>query len=297
MLRREPPQGCYAREPPITHIIFLTTLRNRNQPQDDLSGYQDWLTKTVVPHARAFNPPSATFKPLYYSTGFLFDWEVDEAVYSDAMFSGLSFVAVLIFVYLHTRSVLIALFGMLGVTISVPITLWLYRDVLEINHISLLNFLSLFVIMGIGADDIFVFVDTWEVVGNEDPALLDDVPARLGRTFSRACSAMLVTSASTAASFFANIVSTLPVIKEFGIFMGLVVTVNFITVLIFFPTLVIFQEKLNCCFGLCGCGKKKKRVGSKARGGTFARAGSGGSPRSFTDDLESDLREVRNAED
>jgi hypothetical protein len=150
--------------------------------------------------------------------------------------------------------------------------------------------------MGIGADDIFVFVDTWEVVGNEDPALLDDVPARLGRTFSRACSAMLVTSASTAASFFANIVSTLPVIKEFGIFMGLVVTVNFITVLIFFPTLVIFQEKLNCCFGLCGCGKKKKRVGSKARGGTFARAGSGGSPRSFTDDLESDLREVRNAE-
>jgi len=83
---------------------------------------------------------------------------------------------------------------------------------------------------------------------------------------------MLVTSTSTAASFFANVVSTLPVIKEFGIFMGLVVVVNFITVLIFFPTLVIFEEKLKCCYSLCGCGKgEEKHVGMK--GGSFARGG------------------------
>ena len=68
---------------------------------------------------------------------------------------------------------------------------------------------------------------------------------------------MLVTSASTAASFFANYVSSLPVIKEFGIFMGLVVVVNFVFILIFFPALLIIDEKL-CC-------KTKKRVG--IRGG------------------------------
>ena len=111
---------------------------------------------------------------------------------------------------------------MLGVTASVPVTLWIFRDILGFTNISLLNFLSLFVIMGIGADDIFVFYDTYVVVANEDADIQDDRPAHMARSFSRACSAMLVTSASTAASFFANFVSSLPVIKEFGIFMGIV---------------------------------------------------------------------------
>lgn len=145
----------------------------------DLEKYQRWLTDTVVPFTRAWNPPApTTYATLYYSAGFLFDWEVDEAVYSDAMWSGLSFFAVLIFVFLHTRSLIIAIFGMIGVTLSIPITLWIYRDIIGIENISMLNFLSLFVIMGIGADDIFVFVDTWEVVGNEDRGLEEDIPAR-----------------------------------------------------------------------------------------------------------------------
>jgi len=54
---------------------------------------------------------------------------------------------------------------------------------------------------------------------------------------------------STAASFFANVVSSLPVIKEFGIFMGLVVVVNFTIIVIYFPTLVIIADKI------CGCCK------------------------------------------
>eukprot|EP00520_Triparma_pacifica_P008820 CAMPEP_0118651770 /NCGR_PEP_ID=MMETSP0785-20121206/10958_1 /TAXON_ID=91992 /ORGANISM="Bolidomonas pacifica, Strain CCMP 1866" /LENGTH=1735 /DNA_ID=CAMNT_0006544235 /DNA_START=47 /DNA_END=5251 /DNA_ORIENTATION=- len=257
----------------------------------DADEYYSWLTGTVVPFVRKWNPPGVTYRPLYYSTGYLFDWEVDEAVYSDSMFSAFSFFAVLLFVFLHTRSIIVSFLGLCGVTISIPVTLWVYRDLIGIEHISMLNFLSLFVIMGIGADDIFVFTDTWEVVGNEEPDLEKDIPARLGRTFSRACSAMLVTSASTAASFFANVVSTLPVIREFGIFMGLVVVINFITVMIFFPTLVIFSDKLNCCFALCGCGKRYKK---KKKVKAFARGSSLDDSDFMSDiDLENDIKEAR----
>jgi hypothetical protein len=94
----------------------------------------------------------------------------------------------------------------------------------------------------------FVFFDTYQSVAHEDSTgrLASDVPARLGITFSRAISAMLVTSVSTAASFFANVVSTLPVIKEFGIFMGLVIVVNFITIVIYFPALVVIADEMCC---------------------------------------------------
>jgi len=228
----------------------------------NLGEYNTWLTETVVPYARKSQKPN--YRVLYYSSGFLFDWEVDEAVMSDSMWSGLSFAAVLLFVWLHTRSLLISILGMLGVTASVPVTLWIFRDILGFTNISLLNFLSLFVIMGIGADDIFVFYDTYIVVANEDADIHDDRPAHLARSFSRACSAMLVTSASTAASFFANFVSSLPVIKEFGIFMGVVVVVNFITIVIYFPSIILIQEKYCCC-----CNTKRSvqpRAGSFAAG-------------------------------
>jgi hypothetical protein len=114
-----------------------------------------------------------------------------------------------------------------------------------------------------------VFYDTYEVVAHENQDLLDDTPARLALTFSRAIAAMLVTSVSTAASFFANYVSSLPVIKEFGIFMGLVIVVNFCIIVIYFPTLVIIADKV--CF--CCKSKRRKQV--------VVNRGSLDSPRGF----------------
>ena len=49
--------------------------------------YNTWLTETIVPYARKSQKPN--YRVLYYSSGFLFDWEVDEAVLSDSMWSGL----------------------------------------------------------------------------------------------------------------------------------------------------------------------------------------------------------------
>ena len=126
------------------------------------------------------------------------------------------------------------------------------EEIIARRRVSITNLLQ-----EIGADDIFVFYDSFDTVGHEHPACEHDYGLRLAMTFRRATAAMLVTSASTALSFYANIVSTLPVIKEFGIFMGMVVTINFITVIIYFPTLVIMDEKIN---RLCCCSKNKVLV-------------------------------------
>ena len=212
------------------------------------AAFKSFLIEELVTICKAEDLKEGDMRFLYYDSGTLFDWEVDTAVLNDSTFATFSFLTVLVFVWLHTRSIIVSVMGMLGVLASLPITMFIYTSVLNIEHMSILNFLSLFVIMGIGADDVFVFFDTYEVVANEHPDIEDDIPLRTALTYRRAGSAMLVTSVSTAASFFANWVSSLPVIREFGIFMGLVVVVNFIIVLTYFPSITICEDKWCSCF-------------------------------------------------
>jgi hypothetical protein len=46
---------------------------------------------------------------------------------------------------------------------SFPIALAVYAVVLGIRWIGVLHFLGIFIILGIGADDIFVVLDHWKV--------------------------------------------------------------------------------------------------------------------------------------
>ena len=100
--------------------------------------------------------------------------------------------------------------------------------------------------LGIGADDIFLMVDSFdhtkhefeEIVGtrlfHSDVSTGDDDPndkeavytkieilqKRMEVAYKRAGSMMLVSSVTTALCFFSNAFGVLTVIQEFGIFMG-----------------------------------------------------------------------------
>ena len=73
--------------------------------------------------------------------------------------------------------------------------------------------------MGIGADDIFVFADLWKESGNHRGAYRT-IAHRLGHVYGHAGKAMLVTSLTTAISFFANVSSGFIGVSTFGIFAG-----------------------------------------------------------------------------
>ena len=63
----------------------------------------------------------------------------------------------LIFVYLcmivHTRSPIVATVAMAQVLASVPIGVYLHRALFRVDQFYVLNFLGLFIIAGIGADE------------------------------------------------------------------------------------------------------------------------------------------------
>jgi predicted RND superfamily exporter protein len=102
----------------------------------------------------------------------------------------------------------------------------------------------IYIVLGIAADDIFVFYDAYQQSAEMDKKVMDTVDKRLAYSFRRASKAMAVTSSTTAVAFFANAFSPMIQISAFGIFAGIIVPVNFILVILIFPPAVVWYERV-----------------------------------------------------
>lgn len=117
--------------------------------------------------------------------------------------------------------------------------------------------------LGIAADDIFVFCDAWRQ-GGQIPSLANDEKKRMAYAFRRSFRAIAVTSSTTAVAFLANASSDIRPIRSFGIFAAIIIPVNFFIVITIMPSVQIFYDrklKHRCnyteyfkCFDCC---KKK----------------------------------------
>ena len=61
----------------------------------------------------------------------------------------------------HTNSVFLGIMSLMNIIMSVPINLIIYNYVLDVKYFSSIHIAALLIIIGIGADDIFVFHDFW----------------------------------------------------------------------------------------------------------------------------------------
>lgn len=79
--------------------------------------------------------------------------------------------------------------------------------------------LAMFIILAIGADDIFVIVDTWQQYRTAAPE--ERMAKRMTATLKHAGKVMATTSASTCFSFIGNTTSSFPAVYTFGAFAGI----------------------------------------------------------------------------
>ena len=131
-----------------------------------------------------------------------------------------AFASVILYMIFHTGSPFLTFMGLGHVLISFPTTWAIYYFIYNIKYQGFLNFISLFVIMGIGADDIFVFTDAWKQSKLEPEEISGSILGRLNWTYRRAAGAMLITSITDACAFYANCISDITVIRIFGAFVG-----------------------------------------------------------------------------
>jgi len=155
--------------------------------------------------------------------------------------------------WLHTSSGFITTFAFFQIFLNLGVAYGVYMAVFNLPFFPFLNLVGLFVVIGIGADDVFVFIDAWkqsvQALGAE--AALED---RLAFVLYRAGGSMFITSLTTASAFAANAMSSVTALRCFGVFCAIVIIVDYFLMLCYIPALVVIYEKYvvpSCKF--CGC--------------------------------------------
>ena len=95
---------------------------------------------------------------------------------------------------------------MLLICLSFPVTQFIYTTILRISFNADLNQLTIFIIMGIAADNIFVLCDAWKQSGTYKTIAFSD-QKRMAYAFRRAQKSIFVTSTTTCVAFLANALS------------------------------------------------------------------------------------------
>ncbi|KAJ8603469.1 hypothetical protein CTAYLR_005101 [Chrysophaeum taylorii] len=204
-------------------ISFYDTTREErerkhlgNWIEDNL---KNWLDKQVTktPYRTLYNYPE-------YDA-------IQDQVEADLALLAVSLIAVILYMWWYTGSAFITFCGIFQILMSFFGANLLYRycwptdDGLGYDFFSIFCALALFIIMGIGADDIFVYWDTWlGSAAHEYPT----VAHRMSHVYSHAAVAMLV-------------------------------SVNYLAVITFFPCAVLVYDRYLAhlsywwadCFGRC----------------------------------------------
>ena len=219
--------------------------------------WKKWMKSTLVPFLRANTRDEAKGIRCLYGGKEITQYEADLAILHDAklIVAGLSLVVV--YTYFHTGSVFITFAGIFEIILSFPVAYAFYAYVLKLESISVMQFLAIFIILGIGVDDVFVFYDSFEDASRAVGIRGDTLEARLNYAYDHAGRAMLVTSMTSGAAFAANLASAIPAVQIFGVFIAVMVLVNYFLVITWFPACLCAYERywrVSKDFNYCGLG-------------------------------------------
>jgi len=174
--------------------------------------------------------------------------ENSRLITTDLLFSMFSILFVLFWLYVHTKSLIIALAAMYMIFCSIPCSLLIYKAVYNIPFFSELHILVLYIVLGVGADDVFVLVDSWKQTANIYEGDISNgrdrelTHKRLQHCYEHTISTVFNTSFTTAAAFIATGFSPLMPIATFGWFAATCIVLNFIFVVSLMPPVVVISE-------------------------------------------------------
>jgi len=145
--------------------------------------------------------------------------EANDALIHDVMWSSGAVSFVGLFILLKTRNIFIFFMALLGLLLSFPSAYYFYYAHFYMKQMSIIHATALFIMLGIGADDIFLMIDTYRLTKvfmgpNAKPGDVMKVAYR------KAGGMMLVTSITASFCFYSNAFNVLFILKQFGIYMG-----------------------------------------------------------------------------
>ncbi|XP_053407451.1 uncharacterized protein LOC123533361 [Mercenaria mercenaria] len=176
---------------------------------------------------------------VYYLSKMLYEHDVVEQALKDIMLAIGSVLFIFLFMCFQTGSVVVTSLGVLSILSSFLLTNLVYRYVFQFKYFGFFHVIAIFLILGIGADDLFVFYDTWRLTGHTK---YPSNAYRLSDCFRKAAKTTFVTSLTTTIAFLVSGLSPLLPVKTFGIFTGFLVAVNYLWVILYFPSIIIIHH-------------------------------------------------------
>ncbi|XP_059612470.1 protein dispatched [Phlebotomus argentipes] len=188
----------------------------------------------------------------------------DECLLSDGWLIGLGGIFIVLCMWIYTASLFVTTMTIVAIVFSLGVSYFIYTLIFELSFFPFMNLLAVVVIVGIGADDAFIFVKVWRCCIAERTkssgynfnstssfsssfSHTDTLTDLMGMTLKHAALSMLVTSITTSAAFYASFVSSITAVRCFGIFAGTAVLANYIMMVTWLPAAVSIAERMSCC--------------------------------------------------
>jgi len=207
-----------------------------------------WITKfdDIIAKEENANPD---FK-VYYG-GKIFFPRIFGYVNIDIQYAIVSLLLVAVFMWIQLGSVFLTFTGMFSVIMSFVLALPTWK-VLGNETFTFMQAMVVYIVLGIGADNVFVFADAWKQ-SRAQPSVSASLELRFQWSWSRSMSAMSVTCLTTVIAFVLTSFSDVPVISTFGTFTALAVAWGWVLVITWFPACVLIHERyvVQSCEGFC----------------------------------------------
>ena len=160
---------------------------------------------------------------------------------TEVIFPALAMIIVFLIMWFFLGSFILTFTGLFCIIYAIGLSYFLYTMVFKIDFFPFLNVTTLVFLVGIGADDAFVYYDIWRQTLAANPCA--NIMQLTLKTLRYAALSMLVTSLTTASAFFAGVSSSITAIRLFGLFAGTSILTNYLLMITYFPAVVALHEK------------------------------------------------------
>ena len=97
------------------------------------------------------------------------------------------------------------------------------------------------IVLAIGSNNVFVIIESWRQ-SNQMKELNGSIRKRFAYTLRKSTKAVATTSATTCCAFVANAFSDILLVKAFGIYVAIIIPVNFILIFSMVPPMIVFHD-------------------------------------------------------
>lgn len=164
----------------------------------------------------------------------------------DSAWLGIACGIIFIAMWLYTTSIFITFMSLLSMFWALEVAYFIYTFVFKIHFFPYMNMVTLIVMIGIGADDLFIYCKVWHLAKAEkNNGVLEKI---ISDTLRHTTLSMVVTSLTTTAAFYASYISDITAIKCFSLFAGTCMLINLVLTTTWLPASVMLYEKwCRCC--------------------------------------------------